>query len=69
MSAKERLQGLQAALEARGVQDVKFYFTRDPKAPHTLVVQHAAEALEAILNGQFRPLPKFGDSVREANAS
>lgn len=52
MNARERLQKLQAALDERGVKDVKFFFNSMALGGPTAAAASAAEVLEAFLNGQ-----------------
>jgi hypothetical protein len=64
MSANERLQGLQTALDESGVQDVKFFFSCSSDTPASHVVADAEHVLRAYLDGNVRDLPILGDSVR-----
>lgn len=53
MSANERLQTVQAALEQRGVRDVKFCFAPGfTKLPSSVVKEKVADFLEAYLDGR-----------------
>ena len=61
MNARERLLGVQTALEARGVKDVKFCFSNTSEKALSQVTAEVADALQAFLNGEVRPLPKFDD--------
>lgn len=66
MSAKERLQAVQAALEARGVRDVKFCFAKGVKEhPSTEVVAKVATFLETYAAGKCVPLTSI-DGVQFA---
>jgi hypothetical protein len=65
MSAKEKLQALEAALKERGVVDVKFFFNHTKK-PLTGVVSDVVEVLEAVVEGRHCALKPLGDSVRAA---
>lgn len=67
MSAKERLQKLQTALEHEGAVDVKFFVSANTtEASLTDVATDAANFLEAALDPQrVKPLAKFGDSIRQ----
>jgi hypothetical protein len=56
MSAKERLQILQAKLQERGVQDVKFFFSKTNRQPLSQVETDVAKALEAYIDGRFTAL-------------
>lgn len=64
MSAKERLHKVQAALEKRGLLDVKFYFSGAANIPQSHVMSDVADALQAYLDGRVRPMPEFGDSTK-----
>ena len=55
MSAKERLQVLQAALVERGVRDVKFLFSLDAYTSVNKVASDVADVLEAVQQGRFTP--------------
>lgn len=62
MSGYERLKAIQERLEARGVTDVKFAWSRGAREkPLSQVANEVADALEAYLDGRFRPLPPFND--------
>lgn len=62
MSGYERLKVIQARLEARGVKDVKFAWGRGAhEIPLSQAANEVADALEAYLDGRFRPLPPFND--------
>lgn len=63
MSAKARLQALEAALRTRGVVDVKFFFSNDGASP-TKVVSDVVNVLEAMLEGRMSRFAGIGDSVR-----
>ena len=65
MSAKERLQKLQAELEQRGAKDVKFCFSRtNAEVPLSHVANDVADALQALIDGRCTPMAKLGDSMR-----
>lgn len=64
MSANNRLQNLQAALVARGVKDVKFFFTSSDKTSLKSLSKDVADFLDAVLAERVAPFPKIGDSVR-----
>lgn len=66
MSAKERLQNLQAALSERGVVDVKFFFNKQRGASLTAVATDVADVVEAFLDGRYHPHAGVGDSVRSS---
>jgi len=51
MSAKERLQGLQAKLQECGVVDVKFFFSGSASTPLSQFAADAADVLQAYLDG------------------
>ncbi|MCX7071322.1 MAG: hypothetical protein NTW01_10060 [Gammaproteobacteria bacterium] len=59
MSAKERLQALQAALEERGVKDVKFYFNPSSETSVSDLASDMAAVLEAVRDGKTRKIPSF----------
>ena len=59
MSAKDRLQAMQAALTERGVRDVKFFFSSESMGTLTQAAEGAAVVLEAYLNGQCVPATKY----------
>jgi hypothetical protein len=61
MNARERLLAVQAALEARGVKDVKFFFSVMSEKPLSQVVTEVTQALQAFLDDQVQPLPAFDD--------
>lgn len=63
MSAKVRLQALEAALRERGVVDVKFFFDH-AKKPLTGVVSDVVSVLDAVVNTRFDTAKPIGDSVR-----
>lgn len=63
MSAKDRLQSLQAALEQRGVRDVKF-FLDDAVGGLEQLTKDVSMVLEAVISGNFASLPKLGDTLR-----
>jgi hypothetical protein len=65
MSAKDRLQVLQAALEERGARDVKFFFNLGSDTQLTKVVSDVADVLDAVIAGRTVPMPLLGDSVRK----
>lgn len=62
MNANERLKGVQASLNARGVQDVKFCFAQDKSVPMSHVREDVAVALQAFLEGKYHSLPEAGDT-------
>lgn len=62
MSAKHKLQALEAALKERGVVDVKFFFSNEGASP-TKVASDAATVLEAMLQGKTIKFNGLGDSV------
>jgi hypothetical protein len=63
MNAKERLLGVQAALNSRGVRDVKFCFAKDKTVPMSHVREDVAGALQAFIDGKFHSLPPAGDTL------
>lgn len=65
MSAEVRLGKCQAALEKRGVRDVKFMFGVVSEKPLSQLASDVAEALEAVNGGNYKSLPSLGDSVRK----
>jgi len=64
MSAEERLEQLQSALAKRGAKDVKFFLGAVSEKPLSQLASDVATALEAVVGGNFSPLPPLGDSVR-----
>lgn len=63
MSANERLQGLQAALEQRGVRDVKFCFAPGVTTrPLTTVQSDVADFLDAYIKSRFTDVERVGDT-------
>ncbi len=64
MSAEERLNALQVALEERGVKDVKFLFGSVSEKGLSQLASDVADALDAVLGNRFAKLPPLGDSVR-----
>ena len=60
MSAKARLQTIEAALRERGVVDVKFLFTNNG-ASLSALADNVADALEAVLQGHATPSAALGD--------
>ncbi len=63
MSAKERLQGVQAALVQRGVRDVKFCFAPGVAAmPLSEVQSSAADFLDAYHKGRTTVRARVGDA-------
>lgn len=65
MSAKARLQTLEAALRERGVVDVKFFFTNTNVALST-IASDAADALQAALDGRMTDFAGLGDGPAAA---
>lgn len=64
MSAANRLQGVQSALEQRGVRDVKFCFSLNmAEKPGSEVAVSVAGFLDAYLKGRYREVERIGDSV------
>lgn len=64
MSAAERLEGLQAKLVARGVQDVKFYFPLSSETSVSKLAASVADVLEAVENGRVRKIASFAELAR-----
>lgn len=64
MSAKVRLQALEAALRERGVVDVKFFFSKGADTMLSEVTADVVEVLEAVVAGKVKPFTGIGDSVR-----
>jgi hypothetical protein len=60
-NAKERLLGVQSKLEELGAKDVKFCFAHTEGKPLSMVANEVADALQARLDGKFRPLKAFDD--------
>ena len=63
MSPKERLEKVQAQLDARGIRDIKFTWARK-NLPADVIMEDVASALEAYLEGRYHPLLPLNDSVR-----
>jgi len=63
MSAFNRLQTLQAALQTRGVRDVKFHLNVTPDTALESVASTVADVLEAIQAGRVRPFEALGDAA------
>lgn len=62
MSANQRLQGVQAALRSRGVQDVKFCFAPGTAGiPRSEVTADVAAFMDAFLGGKGYAMKDFGD--------
>ncbi len=61
MSAKERLDALQAKLVARGVKDVKFYFTLGSEMSKTGLANDVADVLDAVESGRVREIQSFSE--------
>lgn len=64
MDAREKLSSVQAALEERGVRDVKFCFSDVTETPLSYVASDVAVAMDAYISGRVHLLPPLGDSVR-----
>ena len=64
MSAKERLQKLQTALQERGVVDVKFFFSKQRNASLATVANDVADVVDAMLQKRYKAHAGVGDSVR-----
>jgi lysophospholipase L1-like esterase len=62
MSAKERLQDLQTALNQRGVQDVKFFFVGTNDIPTSHVAADVEAALQSYISGRVQEMGPLGDS-------
>ena len=66
MSAKARLQKMQAALQKDGAVDVKFYLAPNPESPSTEVATDVADFLEATrIKERVKPKGKLGDSTQQ----
>lgn len=61
MSAKERLQKLQAALEKRGVKDVKFFFSLTSETSVSELASDVADVLQAVEDGRAREISSFAE--------
>jgi hypothetical protein len=60
--ANERLQELQAALQERGVRDVKFFFQPGLDAvPASVVASGVANFLDAYVRGRMTSVDRVGD--------
>lgn len=64
MSAKNRLDNVQAALVERGVKDVKFFVGRRREVAPSKMAADVAVACEAYLAGRYKKSEPFGDSLR-----
>ena len=62
MSAKDRLQTLQAALDERGVTDVKFFFNLRDDTPLTTVMSDVSDVLQAYVDGKCEKMLPIGDA-------
>ena len=69
MSDEERLEQLQAALVARGVKDVKFFFGSVSEKPLSQLTSDAADVLQAIVDKNYTQLEPVDDSVRPKAAA
>lgn len=65
MSAKARLQALEATLRERGVVDVKFLFTSTSVMLSTMA-SDVADVLQAVLNGEVDVINGLGDGHARA---
>lgn len=61
MSAKDRLQALEAALRERGVVDVKFFFNTTDGGLAT-IASDVADLLQAVLDKRTKKFTGLGDS-------
>lgn len=65
MSANDRLNNVQEALEKRGVRDVKFFFNLSLAAiPSSEVSNGAADFLDAYLKARSKTVDRIGDSAQ-----
>lgn len=64
MSAKERMQDLQAALNERGAEDVKFYFSQGCDTPASHVAEDVEHVLRSYIDGRVHPKEPLRDSQR-----
>lgn len=64
MSAKERLQALEAALRQRGVVDVKFLFSLGSAAALSAVSAEVADVLQSVLDGKHEDFGLMNDGAR-----
>ena len=64
MSANQRLQGLQAALDSNGVQDVKFFFSCSSDTPMSHLAADVEHMLRSYFDDRVLDMPILGDSVR-----
>ena len=64
MSANNWMQGLQAALTERGVQDVKFFFNSDADTAPSHVAEDVAHVLNSYISGNVVRMEPIKDSVR-----
>src|SRR5690348_12170803 len=62
MSAKERLQALEAALKGRGVVDVKFCFNTTNNGALSTITNDVADAVEDVLADRADEFAGLGDS-------
>ena len=61
---KARIAKIQERLDAHGVKDIKFVYAPGQHLPSE-VAEDMCDMLEAYLDGNYHPLPKLGDSVRD----
>lgn len=67
MSAGDRLQAMQSALEKRGVRDVKFFFKLGMKEmPRSDVRNGVADFLDAYVKGRSKKVTRIGDCAEES---
>jgi len=62
MNSNVKLQACQKALLAQKVKDVKFFFNTTSETPVSQFESDAADVLDAMLNGKYKPAKRFGDS-------
>jgi hypothetical protein len=64
MSAEDRLQAVQSALEVRGACDVKFFFKLGmQETPRSEVRNGVADFLDAYVKGRLKEVERIGDTV------
>jgi hypothetical protein len=64
MGAEKRLEKCQAALQERGVRDVKFFFGVVSEKGLSQLSTDVADALEAVVRAEYEPFGSLGDTVR-----
>lgn len=70
MTGRERLDALQKELEARGIRDIKFFWSHGVRGKLLSEVQNqVANVLEAYLKGEYTELPEFNDLPEQCSVT